>query len=95
MTRQPGATNALRSQDDWEWLLEDMLKLSRTSDNGLRSAFGLLSQSDILSIFLSGLLSTGRKYLLTFIIDLLSDARLLQSYRSPRVYYGRKSPRCH
>ncbi|KAH9064282.1 Sec39-domain-containing protein [Lactarius vividus] len=46
--------------NDWEWLLEDMLKLSRTNDNGLRSAFGLLSQADILSIFLSGLLSTGQ-----------------------------------
>ncbi len=61
IARQVGATHALRSQDDWEWLLEDMLKLSRTNDNGLRSAFGLLSQADILSIFLSGLLSTGRK----------------------------------
>ena len=66
VARQPGAINALRSQDDWEWLLEDMLKLSRTNDNGLRSAFGLLSQADVLSIFLSGLLSTGRKCLLTF-----------------------------
>ncbi|KAI0304944.1 secretory pathway protein Sec39-domain-containing protein [Russula brevipes] len=46
--------------DDWEWLLEDMLKLCRTNDNGLRSAFGLLSQAEILSIFLSGLLSTGQ-----------------------------------
>ncbi|KAF8271454.1 Sec39-domain-containing protein [Lactarius quietus] len=60
MARQLGATHVLRSQEDWEWLLEDMLKLSRTNDNGLRSAFGLLSQADILSIFLSGLLSTGQ-----------------------------------
>ncbi|KAI9445260.1 secretory pathway protein Sec39-domain-containing protein [Lactarius indigo] len=60
MARQLSATHALRSRDDWEWLLEDMLKLSRTNDNGLRSAFGLLSQADILSIFLSGLLSTGQ-----------------------------------
>jgi hypothetical protein len=67
MARQPGASHTLRSQEDWEWLLEDMLKLSRTNDNGLRSAFGLLSQADILSIFLSGLLSTGRKCSLTFL----------------------------
>jgi hypothetical protein len=59
--------HTLRSQEDWEWLLEDMLKLSRTNDNGLRSAFGLLSQADILSIFLSGLLSTGRKCSLTLL----------------------------
>ena len=95
MARQLGATHTLRSQEDWEWLLEDMLKLSRTNDNGLRSAFGLLSQADILSIFLSGLLSTGRKCPLTFVVDPLSDARPLQSCRSPRVYCGRKSPRCH
>lgn len=60
MARQLGPTHTLRSQDDWVWLLEDMLKLSRTNDNGLRSAFGLLSQADVLSIFLSGLLSTGQ-----------------------------------
>jgi hypothetical protein len=75
MARQLGATHALRSQDDWEWLLEDMLKLSRINDNGLRSAFGLLSQADILSIFLNGLLSTGRKCLLTFVVYTLSDSR--------------------
>ena len=86
MARQPGSSHTLRSQEDWEWLLEDMLKLSRTNDNGLRSAFGLLSQADILSIFLSGLLSTGRKYSLTFVIDLSSDARPLQNCRLPRVY---------
>ena len=62
MARRPGATRALHSQDDWEWLLEDMLKLCRTNDNGLRGAFCLLSRTEILSIFLSGLLSNGRKY---------------------------------
>ncbi|KAI9454016.1 Sec39-domain-containing protein [Russula earlei] len=55
-----GTNRALHSQDDWEWLLEDMLRLCRTNDNGLRSAFGLLSRTEILSIFLSGLLSTGQ-----------------------------------
>jgi hypothetical protein len=62
MARRPGANRALHSQADWEWLLEDMLKLCRTNDNGLRDAFCLLSQTEILSIFLSGLLSNGRKY---------------------------------
>ena len=62
MARRPGTNHALHGQSDWEWLLEDMLKLCRTNDNGLRGAFGLLSQAEILSIFLSGLLSTGRKF---------------------------------
>jgi neuroblastoma-amplified sequence len=62
MARRPGVNRALHSQDEWEWLLEDMLKLYRTNDNGIRSTFGLLSQTEILSIFLSGLLSTGRKF---------------------------------
>ena len=62
MARRPGANRALHSQADWEWLLEDMLKLCRTNDNGLRGAFCLLSRTEILSIFLSGLLSNGRKY---------------------------------
>ena len=62
MARRPGANRALHSQADWEWLLEDMLKLCSINDNGLRGAFGLLSRTEILSIFLSGLLSNGRKY---------------------------------
>jgi hypothetical protein len=60
MARRPGTNHALHGQSDWEWLLEDMLKLCRTNDSGLRGAFGLLSQAEILSIFLSGLLSTGQ-----------------------------------
>ena len=62
MARRPGANRALHSQADWEWLLEDMLKLCSTNDNGLRGAFCLLSRTEILSIFLSGLLINGRKY---------------------------------
>lgn len=62
MARRPDANRALHSQTDWEWLLEDMLKLCRTNDNGLRGAFGLLSRTEILSIFLGGLLSNGREY---------------------------------
>ena len=62
MARRAGTNRTVYSQDEWEWLLEDMLKLCRTNDNGIRSAFGLLSQTEILSIFLSGLLSTGRKF---------------------------------
>ncbi|KAH7928480.1 Sec39-domain-containing protein [Leucogyrophana mollusca] len=45
---------------DWEWLLDDMLKLSGTSDNGVKSAFGLLSQVEVSSIFFGGVLSSGK-----------------------------------
>ena len=62
MARRPGANRVLHSQADWEWLLEDMLRLCSTNDNCLRGAFGLLSRAEILSIFLGGLLSNGRKY---------------------------------
>ncbi|KAJ3017865.1 hypothetical protein NUW54_g479 [Trametes sanguinea] len=49
----------LDTLEDWEWLLEDMLKLSNSGDSGSRSAFCLLSRDDIIRIFFSGLLSTG------------------------------------
>ncbi|KAJ7103660.1 secretory pathway protein Sec39-domain-containing protein [Mycena belliarum] len=57
--RAGGSEDKLNTLDDWEWLLEDMLKLSGTGDSGLRGAFGLLSQDEILQIYLTGLLSTG------------------------------------
>ncbi|KAF8647924.1 hypothetical protein AX16_006456 [Volvariella volvacea WC 439] len=60
MARRAGGTeDQLVNQDDWEWLLEDMLKLRSTSENGLRGAFGLLSREEVMQIFFSGLLSTG------------------------------------
>ncbi|KAL7285139.1 hypothetical protein ACG7TL_000231 [Trametes sanguinea] len=49
----------LDTLEDWEWLLEDMLKLCGSGDSGSRSAFCLLSRDDIVRIFFSGLLSTG------------------------------------
>ncbi len=90
MARRPGTNRALLGPGDWEWLLEDMLKLCRTNDNGLRGAFGLLSQTEILSIFLSGLLSNGRKYpflpprypSLTFFLELETAKSLLRSKKS-------------
>ncbi|KAJ7125711.1 secretory pathway protein Sec39-domain-containing protein [Mycena crocata] len=57
--RAGGSEDKLNGLDDWEWLLEDMLKLSGKGDSGLRGAFGLLSQDEVLRIFLGGLLSTG------------------------------------
>lgn len=59
--RAGGSGDRLESQEDWEWLLEDMLKLSGSGDSGLKGAFCLLDQSEIHRIFLSGLLSSGRQ----------------------------------
>ena len=60
MARRAGGTeDQLSTLDDWEWLLEDMLKLAGSGGSGLEGAFGLLSPEEIERIFLSGLLSTG------------------------------------
>ncbi|KAF9229146.1 Sec39-domain-containing protein [Gyrodon lividus] len=60
MARRAGnPPNELNGRDDWEWLLEDMLKLCGSSESGLKSAFGLLSPEEISSIFFAGLLSSG------------------------------------
>lgn len=59
MARRTGSSlGEMKSKDDWEWLLEDMHKLRATSKAGIRGAFGLMSEVDISSIFLSGLLSS-------------------------------------
>ena len=64
MARRAGGTeDQLKTLDDWEWLLEDMLKLAGKGDMALRGAFGLLSQDEVARIFLSGLLSTGGELL--------------------------------
>ncbi|KZT75156.1 hypothetical protein DAEQUDRAFT_761106 [Daedalea quercina L-15889] len=60
IARRAGGTDNLDTQEDWEWLLEDMLKLSEEGDSGAWSAFCLLSKDDIIRIYFSGLLSTGR-----------------------------------
>ncbi|KAH7912575.1 secretory pathway protein Sec39-domain-containing protein [Hygrophoropsis aurantiaca] len=45
---------------DWDWLLDDMLKLTGPNENGIRSAFGLLSPAELSSIFFGGVLSSGK-----------------------------------
>lgn len=60
--RAGGPTDQLDTQEDWEWLLEDMLKLSGIGETGLKGAFGLLTGSEVKCIFFSGLLSTGSMY---------------------------------
>lgn len=63
MARRAGASDDdMETLEDWDWLLEDMLKLAGAGDNELRGAFGLLSADEIVRIFFSGLLSIGRKH---------------------------------
>jgi len=57
--RAGGLEDHLDTQEDWNWLLEDMLKLSGQGDSGLKGAFGLLSRDEVIRIFFGGLLSTG------------------------------------
>jgi hypothetical protein len=59
--RAVGTEDRLNTVENWEWLLDDMLKLSTTKETGLRSAFGLLSREEVVRIFLTGLLTTGSK----------------------------------
>ncbi|PCH33842.1 hypothetical protein WOLCODRAFT_160397 [Wolfiporia cocos MD-104 SS10] len=61
MARRAGESqDKLETREDWEWLLEDMVKLSDSGESGSWSAFCLLSKDDIVRIFFSGLLSTGK-----------------------------------
>ncbi|KAF5384998.1 hypothetical protein D9615_001409 [Tricholomella constricta] len=57
--RAGGSDDQLNNQEDWEWLLEDMLKLTGTGDTGLPGAFGLLTRDEVIHLFMSGLLSSG------------------------------------
>ncbi|KAF9651849.1 Sec39-domain-containing protein [Thelephora ganbajun] len=61
MARRAGGTSdEPDSPEEYEWLLEDMIKLSNTGESGLRSAFGLIPKDEVASIFLSGLLNSGK-----------------------------------
>jgi len=57
--RAGGAQDHLISVADWDWLLEDMLKLTGKSETGVKNAFSYLSEDEIFRIFLGGLLSAG------------------------------------
>jgi hypothetical protein len=48
--------------EDWERLLKDMLKLTGSGDTNARGAFCLLTNDEIMEIFLNALLSSGRKW---------------------------------
>ncbi|KAI3622805.1 nbas protein [Moniliophthora roreri] len=58
--RAGGSEDRLSTQEDWEWLLEDMLKLAGRGNDKIGGAFCLLSKDEVMRIYLSGLLSTGR-----------------------------------
>ena len=57
--RAGGSSDEPDSPEEYEWLLEDMIKLSSTGESGLRSAFGLIPKDEVISIFFSGLLNSG------------------------------------
>ncbi|KAF9787190.1 secretory pathway protein Sec39-domain-containing protein [Thelephora terrestris] len=58
--RAGGSSDEPDSPEEYEWLLEDMVKLSNAGGSGLRSAFGLIPKDEVISIFLSGLLNSGK-----------------------------------
>ncbi|KAK0506297.1 Sec39-domain-containing protein [Armillaria luteobubalina] len=58
--RAGGLEDKLNTREDWEWLLEDMIKLSRKGNSDLRGAFGLLSREEVTRIFFNGLLISGK-----------------------------------
>ncbi|KAK1228613.1 hypothetical protein PQX77_008207 [Marasmius sp. AFHP31] len=58
--RAGGNDDQLNTVEDWEWLLDDMVKLSAKTDNKLGGAFCLLSREEVSRIYFSGLLITGR-----------------------------------
>ena len=65
--RAGGPSDAPDSPEEYEWLLEDMIKLSNTGESGLRSAFGLIPKDEVISIFLSGLLNSGSECVLYYL----------------------------
>ncbi|KAJ8520114.1 hypothetical protein ONZ45_g3031 [Pleurotus djamor] len=80
MARRAGqASHPLETKDDWEWLLEDMLKLTNVADNGVRGAFGLLSRNEVIRIFLGGLLSSGYLDIARELLGRMQDKSLVDS----------------
>ena len=57
--RGKGKEDRLNGIDDWESLLKDMLKLAGGSDTNARGAFCLLTNEEIMKIFLNALLNSG------------------------------------
>ena len=76
--RAGGSSDEPDSPEEYEWLLEDMIKLSNAGESGLRSAFGLIPRDEVISIFLSGLLNAGSEY-----CYLINDHLELTPHRVP------------
>ncbi|KAE9408229.1 hypothetical protein BT96DRAFT_1013685 [Gymnopus androsaceus JB14] len=78
--RAGGSDDQLTTQEDWQWLLEDMIKLA--GETKIKGALGLLTRDEIVRIFFSGLLSTGKfdvaKNLLQATPELNFDAQTLE-----------------
>jgi len=83
--RAGGSSDEPDSPEEYAWLLEDMIKLSNTGESGLRSAFGLISKDEIISIFLSGLLNSGSECISSTDDRIrLNPDRLSQSFKSQK-----------
>jgi neuroblastoma-amplified sequence len=52
----------LENENQWRALFEDMLKLTSTGTEGIKSAFALLRKEEVAKIFFSGILSSGGEY---------------------------------
>jgi neuroblastoma-amplified sequence len=50
------------TEDQWEALLDDMLKLNNEGENGIKGALGLLDREEIIRVFFTGLLSAGGEW---------------------------------
>ena len=89
--RAGGSSDEPDSPEEYEWLLEDMIKLSNTGGSGLRSAFGLIPKDEVISIFLSGLLNSGSEYAhpANNCID-LSPGHLPQSSKSLKRFFAHR-----
>ncbi|KAF7436675.1 hypothetical protein PC9H_003508 [Pleurotus ostreatus] len=80
MARRAGGTSdKLDTLDDWEWLLEDMLKLTNEGESGLRGSFGLLPRNEVIGIFLGGLLSSGKLDIAQSLLKVLRTKLSLES----------------
>ena len=85
--RAGGSSDEPDSPEEYEWLLEDMIKLSNTGESGLRSAFGLIAKDEVISIFLSGLLNSGSECTSPAgDCTRLSPGHLSQSSKSPKRF---------
>lgn len=78
------------SDDEWEALMEDMVRLSQPSLAGVRGAFGLLERGEVLRLFFGGLLSSGSA---CSVDPALADA--VQSSLSPDRSSVRRPGRAH